>query len=282
MDDARAVMDAVGSSRAAFYRSVRGGADEHSLRRDLPGAHRGARRPQRLPRRMWAPDYPWGQTEEAYERDVETRTPGLRPTRAGRESESSSDSSPTRRTLPRFLRLEPRRARRAPPDEQGDRHPACPARPFGFRRCLHGAEDRTSRSRSPATSPRVFPVRASSRSRASVTSLLAQAKPSAKRSNVRGGGVGGRRLGGSRARPRSGDRPLHGHRRLDRGGSRARGPKLAGATRASPRAHSPRARPLSRRGARRRRRRLLRAVRRPGARDPLRLCDHRQRSRSSG
>ena len=35
---------------------------------------------------------------------------------------------------------------------------------------------------------------------------------------------------------------------------------------------------LPRRGARRRRRRLLRAVRRPGPRGPLRLCDHREHS----
>ena len=33
---------------------------------------------------------------------------------------------------------------------------------------------------------------------------------------LRTGRVGGRRLGGGRARPRAGDRPLHGHRRLDR------------------------------------------------------------------
>jgi class 3 adenylate cyclase len=49
MDDVRAVMDAVGSRRAAFY-----------------GLSEGA-----FPRRMWAPDYPWGRSEEEYEREVE-------------------------------------------------------------------------------------------------------------------------------------------------------------------------------------------------------------------
>jgi pimeloyl-ACP methyl ester carboxylesterase len=70
MDDVRAVMDAVGS-RAAFYGLSEGAA---------MGILFAATYPQRLatlvvrsafPRRMWAPDYPWGQTEEEYEREVE-------------------------------------------------------------------------------------------------------------------------------------------------------------------------------------------------------------------
>jgi pimeloyl-ACP methyl ester carboxylesterase len=48
MDDVRAVMDAVGSRRAAFY-GLRGGGDEHLVRCDLSGANGGARHPQRLP-----------------------------------------------------------------------------------------------------------------------------------------------------------------------------------------------------------------------------------------
>jgi pimeloyl-ACP methyl ester carboxylesterase len=71
MDDVRAVMDAVGSQRAAFYGLSEGAA---------MGVLFAATYPQRMatlvvrsafPRRMWAPDYPWGQTEQEYEREVE-------------------------------------------------------------------------------------------------------------------------------------------------------------------------------------------------------------------
>jgi pimeloyl-ACP methyl ester carboxylesterase/class 3 adenylate cyclase len=71
MDDVRAVMDAVGSQRAAFYGLSEGAA---------MGLLFAATYPQRMaalvvrsafPRRMWAPDYPWGQSEEEYEREVE-------------------------------------------------------------------------------------------------------------------------------------------------------------------------------------------------------------------
>ena len=38
------------------------------------------------PRRMWAPDYPWGQTEEAYEREVERALQVFGPREQGREA----------------------------------------------------------------------------------------------------------------------------------------------------------------------------------------------------
>jgi pimeloyl-ACP methyl ester carboxylesterase len=71
MDDARAVMDAVGCSRAAFFGSSEGAAmsllfaathPERTAALVLRSAH---------PRTMWAPDYPWGWTEDEYRREVD-------------------------------------------------------------------------------------------------------------------------------------------------------------------------------------------------------------------
>ena len=60
MDDVRAVMDAVGSERAALVRHLRGRADVPAVRRDLPRADDRARHIGAYARRLWAPDYPWG------------------------------------------------------------------------------------------------------------------------------------------------------------------------------------------------------------------------------
>ncbi len=65
MDDVRAVMDAVGSRGPPSIGLSEGAADEHPVRCDVSGADRGARRLRSaMPRGMWAPDYPWGRTEE--------------------------------------------------------------------------------------------------------------------------------------------------------------------------------------------------------------------------
>ncbi len=71
MDDVRAVMDAVGSKRAALFGNSEGAAmcllfaatyPERTAALVLSGGY---------PRTMWAPDYPWGQTEEDYQRELE-------------------------------------------------------------------------------------------------------------------------------------------------------------------------------------------------------------------
>lgn len=68
MDDVRAVMDAVGSHRAALY------AEAAAM--CLPFAATYPERTAALvmrstyPRRMWAPDYPWGLTEQQYESEL--------------------------------------------------------------------------------------------------------------------------------------------------------------------------------------------------------------------
>ena len=70
MDDVRAVMDAAGSHRAAFFGLSEGAA---------MGILFAATYPERVaaliirscsPRTMWAPDFPWGRSAEAYEREM--------------------------------------------------------------------------------------------------------------------------------------------------------------------------------------------------------------------
>jgi pimeloyl-ACP methyl ester carboxylesterase/class 3 adenylate cyclase len=71
MDDVRAVMDAVGSRRAAFYGLSEGAAMSVLFAATYPERTAALVVRSAYPRRMWAPDYPWGRTEEEYEREVE-------------------------------------------------------------------------------------------------------------------------------------------------------------------------------------------------------------------
>jgi pimeloyl-ACP methyl ester carboxylesterase len=71
MDDARAVMDAVGSRRAAFYGLSEGAAMSLLFAATYPERTAALVIRSAFPRRMWSPDYPWGQTEAQYEREVE-------------------------------------------------------------------------------------------------------------------------------------------------------------------------------------------------------------------
>jgi pimeloyl-ACP methyl ester carboxylesterase/class 3 adenylate cyclase len=70
MDDVRAVMDAVGSERAAFYGLSEGAAMALLFAATYPDRMAALVVRSAFPRRMWAPDYPWGRTEEDYEREV--------------------------------------------------------------------------------------------------------------------------------------------------------------------------------------------------------------------
>ena len=70
MDDVRAVMDAVGSERAAFYGLSEGAALSILFAATYPERVAALIVRSAFPRRMWAPDYPWGRTEEEYEREV--------------------------------------------------------------------------------------------------------------------------------------------------------------------------------------------------------------------
>jgi pimeloyl-ACP methyl ester carboxylesterase len=71
MDDVRAVMDAVGSRRAAFYGLSEGAAMSILFAATYPERTAALVVRSAYPRRMWAPDYPWGKTEEEHEREVE-------------------------------------------------------------------------------------------------------------------------------------------------------------------------------------------------------------------
>jgi pimeloyl-ACP methyl ester carboxylesterase len=71
MDDARAVMDAVGSARAAFFGSSEGAAMSLLFAATYPERTAALVLRGAYPRTMWAPDYPWGLTEEEYRQEVE-------------------------------------------------------------------------------------------------------------------------------------------------------------------------------------------------------------------
>jgi class 3 adenylate cyclase len=71
MDDVRAVMDAVGSRRAAFYGLSEGAAMALLFAATYPERTAALVLRSAFPRRMWAPDYPWGRSENEYEREVE-------------------------------------------------------------------------------------------------------------------------------------------------------------------------------------------------------------------
>src|SRR5262249_46300819 len=71
MDDVRAVMDAVGSERAAIFGLSEGASMSILFAATYP--ERTAALVLRSPfaRTLWAPDYPWGRTEPEYERLIE-------------------------------------------------------------------------------------------------------------------------------------------------------------------------------------------------------------------
>jgi pimeloyl-ACP methyl ester carboxylesterase len=71
MDDVRAVMDATGARRAAFYGLSEGAAMALLFAATYPERTAALVLRSAFPRRMWAPDYPWGRTEEEYEREVD-------------------------------------------------------------------------------------------------------------------------------------------------------------------------------------------------------------------
>jgi pimeloyl-ACP methyl ester carboxylesterase len=71
MDDARAVMDAVGCRRAAFFGSSEGAAMSLLFAATYPERTAALVLRSAYPRTMWAPDYPWGRTEDEHRRQVD-------------------------------------------------------------------------------------------------------------------------------------------------------------------------------------------------------------------
>ena len=184
---------------------------------------------------MWAPDYPWGRTEEQYRargRERAARSSGRRSTPSGR----GRDRQPGRRRARAFadyLRYgaSPGRSTRSHRmnTEIDVRHVLPSIRVPTL--VLHGTQDAIV-----AVGGRPLDGRAHPGAPARRASRRGPSGRSVRHGRWRGrdravpdGGLGVRRLGGRRAGPRARDRPLHGHRRLDREGGRARRPR-AGAS----------------------------------------------------
>jgi pimeloyl-ACP methyl ester carboxylesterase len=70
MDDARAVMDAAGSERAAFYGLSEGAAMSILFAATYPERVGALIVRSCSPRTLWAPDFPWGRSADAYEREM--------------------------------------------------------------------------------------------------------------------------------------------------------------------------------------------------------------------
>jgi pimeloyl-ACP methyl ester carboxylesterase len=71
MDDVRAVMDAVGSSRAALFGNSEGGAMCALFAATYPERTTGLILANSYARRIWAPDYPWGTPRQEWDAFVE-------------------------------------------------------------------------------------------------------------------------------------------------------------------------------------------------------------------
>jgi pimeloyl-ACP methyl ester carboxylesterase len=71
MDDLRAVMDATGSHRAAFYGLSEGAAMSILFAATYPERTAALVVRSCSPRTLWAPDFPWGRRESAYQREVD-------------------------------------------------------------------------------------------------------------------------------------------------------------------------------------------------------------------
>jgi pimeloyl-ACP methyl ester carboxylesterase len=71
MDDLRAVLDAAGSTRAAVFASSEGAAMSLLFAATHPRRTAALVLRSAYPRTMWAPDYPWGRTEEQYRLETE-------------------------------------------------------------------------------------------------------------------------------------------------------------------------------------------------------------------
>jgi class 3 adenylate cyclase/alpha-beta hydrolase superfamily lysophospholipase len=71
MDDVRAVMDAVGSRRAALFGLSEGASMSALFAATYPERTAALVLRSALARTLWAPDYPWGRTEDEYEREIE-------------------------------------------------------------------------------------------------------------------------------------------------------------------------------------------------------------------
>ena len=71
MDDVRAVMDAVGSRRAALFGVSEGASMSALFAATYPERTAALVLRSAFARTLWAPDYPWGRTEDEFEREIQ-------------------------------------------------------------------------------------------------------------------------------------------------------------------------------------------------------------------
>jgi pimeloyl-ACP methyl ester carboxylesterase len=250
MDDVRAVMDAVGSRRAAFYGLSERAAMCLLFAATYPERTAALAIRSAYPRRMWAPDYPWGFTEEAYEGEVERDLRIFGPFDQARDAVGALgrfDDTELKSALDMFRfgsspgSLEALHRMNMEIDVRhvlsgGARADADPARVGGYdrsgrSRSLHGLADPHGADRRDPGGRTLGPHKPWGRDRRGGR-MVPQ------------GRVGGGRLGGARAGSRSRHRSLYRYRRLDREGDGAWRPCLARASGASPRPDPPRTRAL--------------------------------------
>ena len=96
MDDVRAVMDAVGSERAALFGASEGGHHVHPVRRHLPRAHRALVLVGSYAKRLWSAGLPLGADAEQRERDIDASSSATG-ARAGVSSARAQRGRTTRR-----------------------------------------------------------------------------------------------------------------------------------------------------------------------------------------
>ena len=217
MDDVRAVMDAADRERAALFGHLRGRADVHAVRGDLPAAHVRARALRDVRENTpTATTTRWGHTPEVFEplleRDRERAGAGhhgdvFAPSVAKDERYVQSWARFEReRVSPGGgPRIAPMRRLRRPP--RAARRSACP------RSIVHRAGDLVLRSSGRAIWPSTSPARSTSSSPGPTTSP-GSATTTPILDEVQEFLTGVRP--GPRARSRARHRAVHRHRRLDR------------------------------------------------------------------
>jgi len=86
MDDVRVVMDAVGSRRAAFYGLSEGAALSILFAATYPERTAALVVRSCSPRTLWAPDFPWGRSEQAYQPETDQALQVFAPRAGAREA----------------------------------------------------------------------------------------------------------------------------------------------------------------------------------------------------
>jgi pimeloyl-ACP methyl ester carboxylesterase len=285
MDDVRAVMDAAGSQRAAFYGLSEGAAMSILFAATYPERTAALVVRSAFPRSMWAHDYPWGRSDEEYERDVNRALQAFGTRERARESvralgEFSDEETDAFLEMIRFGASPGAIEALHRMNKEIDVRHVLPAVRVPTL-ILRGSEDR------------LVP--------AEVADYMASSIPSARVVEIAGAGhlafvkyqspiiseiksflteiwESG---GWEEQEP---DRVLATVLFTDIVGSSEKatvlGDRLARAARTAPCPRSPRAASLPGTRARHRRRRLPRVLRRTGTRDPMRVCDRRQSPRA--